>query len=270
MSSHKIDIRGSNFNVYSPQLELNDTWLNINLGIWEPQTFKVISELVDESSCALEIGIDLGQTLLYTATKAGKLIAVEPNLISYNLVKKHLDLNLDLQKKVILVHGALSDARKEVFFGKGSKLFDDIHFKSNYKEVKVQGYLLEDFEAMVESPITFINMDIEGGEYICIGAMGSYLRKNQTTLLLSLHPGFLLSQKQSRLPIFFRYIKRIKEQGKIFRVVKNYPFIYDVLTMKKISPYSLYTIKYLRSKNALNSQILCTYKELNHEGDYRV
>jgi len=268
MTSHKININSTSFNVFSTSPQLEDTWRNIALGLWEPQTFEIISKLLNEKTCALEIGIDLGQTLLFTATIAGKLIAVEPSLISYNLAKQHLELNQNLKDKVTLVHGALSDTRDKIFFRKGSRLFDDIHFKGNNVDVEVRGFLIEDFEEMANEPITFINMDIEGGEYICLGPMRSYLQEKKPTLLLSLHQGFLLTTKQSQLPIIIRYLKRIREQNKIFRVIKNYPYIYDVVTMKRIYPHSLYKLKYLRGKNSLNCQILCTTKRLNKEGNF--
>jgi FkbM family methyltransferase len=257
MSQTSITVNGVTFNVFKQKYESDKTWDNIAQGLWEPQTFRIISNLLDETHCALEIGIDLGQTTMFTASIVGKLIAVEPSKDSINLAKKHFDLNINLQSKTILVYGALSNSREKVYFGKGSKLFDDIHFGANNPGLEVDSFLIEDFEKIAERPITFINMDIEGGEYICLGEMKSWLRKNKPILLLSLHPGFLLSDKWRKRPTIVRYLKRIIEQKKIFDAIKSYPYIYDATELKIISALSIYKLKYLRSKSAHNSQILC-------------
>ena len=102
------------------------------------------------------------------------------------------------------------------------------------------------------------NMDIEGGEFICLSAMKNYLRKKKPILLLSLHPGFLLSEKWRNRPTFVRYVKRFMEQKKIYDAIKFYPYIYDAVDLKQISAFSIYKMRYIRSKSAHNSQILCT------------
>lgn len=257
MGRNFVSINGITFNVFKEKLDTEDIWEDIAQGLWEPQTFHIISSLLDKYDCALELGIDSGQTTLFTASIVGKLIAVEPSLNSILLARKHLELNEHLQDKTILVHGALSNSRGKVLFGKGSTLFDDIHFGVNNPNIEVEGYLIEDFEKIAKRPITFVNMDIEGGEYICLTAMRNYLRKNKPILLLSLHPGFLLTDKWRNRNHIIRYLKRFIEQKKIFDAIKDYPYIYDAINLKKISAFSIFKLKYVRSKSAHNSQILC-------------
>jgi len=212
----------------------------------------------------LEVGIDAGQTSLFTASLVGKFIAVEPSSESIDIANELFRLNPKLLEKTVLLHGALSNTRDQVFFGKGSKMFDDIHFGSTDPKIFVQGYLIEDLESIVELPITFINMDIEGGEYICLGTMIPWLRKNRPSLLLSLHPGFLLNAKQARSNVLIRYFKRVKEQSKIYKSISFYPYVYDAVTLRRILPLSVFNLKYLRSKSAHNSQILCTNFEIKN------
>lgn len=121
---------------------------------------------------------------------------------------------------------------------------------------------------MVGSPITFINMDIEGGEFICLSQMYSWLRVNKPILLLSLHPGFLLTPNQKERTLLFRYIKRIYDQRIIFKSIWFYRYLYDAVTLKRISPFSIFSLKYLRSKSAHNSQILCMNNRIKHTIDY--
>ena len=258
MAETSVTINGVTFNILNQKFKSDSTWDDIVRGSWEPQTFKIISNLLDNTDCALEIGIDLAQTTMFTASIAGKLIAVEPSLESINLAKKYFEINGHLQNRVTLVHGALSNKREKVFFGKGSPLFDDIHFGVINPNIEVEGYLIEDFEKIAGTAITFINMDIEGGEFICLSAMKNYLREKKPILLLSLHPGFLLSEKWRNRPTFVRYVKRFMEQKKIYDAVKFYPYIYDAVDLKEISAFSIFKMRYIRSKSAHNSQILCT------------
>ena len=263
MTQISISVHGINFNVFSSDNSIDNYWDDISKGLWEPQTFRIISSFIDKTDCALELGIDLGQTTMFTAHFAGKLIAVEPSLDSIRLAKKHLEFNKHLQDKIVLVHGALSNSRGKVVFGKGSKLFDDIHFGVKNPNIEVEGYLIEDFEKFAGRPITFINMDIEGGEYVCLSAMRSYLWRKKPTLLLSLHPGFLLTDKWRKMPIVVRYLKRFIEQSKVFTAVMPYPYIYNAVDLKRIHAFSVFKPKYIRSKSAHNSQILCVNKRIS-------
>jgi FkbM family methyltransferase len=264
MPIREVVMRSVVFNVSGIDAGSNKKWDEIEQGKWEPQTFRILANLLDKNHCALEVGIDTGQTSLFTASIVDKFIAVEPSLASIETANELFKLNPKLLDKTILLHGALSNTRDQVFFGKGSKLFDDIHFGSIDPQIFVQGYLIEDLESIVEQPITFINMDIEGGEYICLGTMIPWLRKNRPILLLSLHPGFLLNAKQARSNVLIRYLKRVKEQSKIYKSISFYPYIYDAVTLRRILPPSVFKLKYLRSKSAHNSQILCTNFEIKN------
>ena len=262
--NREVSVRGVFFNVSGIGAESNKKWDEIEQGNWEPQTFRILANLLNNNHCALELGIDTGQTSLFTASLVGKFIAFEPSLESMKTAYELFRLNPKLLEKTILLHGALSNTRDQVFFGKGSKLFDDIHFRSNDPKIFVQGYLIEDLESIVEQPITFVNMDIEGGEYICLGTMIPWLQKNKPIFLLSLHPGFLLNAKQARSNVLIRYLKRVKEQFKIYKSISFYPYVYDAVTLNRIVPLSVFKLKYLRSKSAHNSQILCTNFEIKN------
>ena len=257
MVIEKIKVRGKTLNVMSNSNVQRKMWKDISQGNWEPQTFRIIDNLLKESDCALEVGIDCGQTSLFTAAKVGRFIAVEPSLMSIEFAKKLFELNPSLLSKTLLLHGALSNSNEKVLFGRGSSYFDEIHFTSVNQNTYVDAYLIEDLQFKCEERITFINMDIEGGEYICLGKMSNFLRMNKPTLLLSMHPGFLLSSTQKQRNLIFRYLNRIIEQRKIFKSIWFYPYVYDAVTFKRITPFSVFKLKYIRSKSAHNSQILC-------------
>lgn len=225
---------------------------------YEPKTFKIFEKYLSSADIALEVGIDASQTTFITALLAGKLIAIEPSSRSISYAQSILEVNPSLKNKIRLIHGALSDTNEDVVFGLNQRLFDDIHFHSNSVPEIVKGFTIESLEHIVQAKITFINMDIEGGEYIVLPAMKKWLRHRTPTLLISLHPGFLLDIRQKKRARFLRYIARFTEQRKIYNSIKFYKFIYDVDSGKRIFSLSVFRLKFLRSKSGQYSQILCS------------
>jgi FkbM family methyltransferase len=264
MKSYEINIGGAKFNLPINQNGRNFDWQPVSRGLWEPKTFSIISKLLTSRDCALEVGIENGQTLYTTAFYAGKVIAIEPNVEYIRYAESILEVNPTLEKKVNLLHGALSDNNKTEVFTKNGRLFDDINFNKDTVCTLIQCYLIEDLEQIVKTNITFINLDIEGGEYIVLPAMQNWLALRQPILLLSLHPGFLLSEKHRRQIKFVRYLRRFWEQTKIFNSIKLYQYIYDVHSGKRISSFLIFRFKYIRSKHAAYNQILCSSHRLEN------
>jgi FkbM family methyltransferase len=254
--NRKVTIANVTFNVPITDDAMTFDWDSI-VENYEPKTFKIFANLLNSTDLALEVGIDASQTTFTTALLAGKLLAIEPSIRSISYARSILEVNPNLNNKVILIHGALSDSNEDVIFGPNQKLFDDIHFNSYSVPTTVKGFTIEAIEQIAQTKITFINMDIEGGEYIVLPAMKDWLRERKPTFLLSLHPGFLLSVKQKKKAKILRYIKRFKEQRKIYNSIKFYKFIYDIESGKKISSLGIFRLKFVRSKSGQYSQILC-------------
>jgi FkbM family methyltransferase len=254
--NRKVTIQNVTFNVPISEDAITVDWDSI-IKNYEPKTFRIFANLLSIADIALEVGIDASQTTFTTALLAGKLLAIEPSSRSISYAKSILEVNPNLQNKVILINGALSDSNEDVIFGPNQKLFDDIHFDSNSVPTTVKGFTIEAIEQIAQGNITFINMDIEGGEYIVLPAMKNWLKERKPTLLLSLHPGFLLSAEQKKKAKVLRYIKRFKEQRKLYNSIKFYNFIYDVESGKKISSLGIFRLKFVRSKSGQYSQILC-------------
>ena len=255
--SYQIQIAKAKFNIPIGNKEKDILWREISSGFWEPKTFKILSTLLNSEDCALEVGIAESQTTFTTAIYAGKLIAIEPSKDSFLYAKSILKMNPSLRDKVILINGALSDRSEPEVFGRNHRLFDSINFNSKSKSTIVMGYTIQDLQNIVHTKITFINLDIEGGEYIILPSMIKFLKENKPTLLLSLHPGFMLNEKQRNRNVILRYFKRILEQKKIYDAIKSYRFIIDIDSGTRISSLSIFKLKFLRSKSAQYSQVLC-------------
>jgi len=258
----EITIENVAFNV--PNFSSNhilDGWQEISNGKWEPQTFRMLSKFIGKKDFVFEVGVDASQTTLFTAAIAGGVVALDPIPWSIEYLQSCIDINPSFKKKVMPIHGALSNKRGKTMFTKGSKLFDDVHFTVSSHDVLVETYLISDIETMFQSEITFINMDIEGGEYICLPSMVKWIKTRKPKLLLSLHPGFLL--KKSNKFISAKYIIRLFRQLVLYKSLRIYPYIYDVSLSKQISPLALFRLKFLRGKDGKDLQVLCSFIELS-------
>jgi FkbM family methyltransferase len=260
--NRKVTIANVTFNVPIIDDAMTTDWDSI-IENYEPKTFKIMANLLNSKSVALEVGIDACQTTFTTALLSGKLIAIEPSSRSISYAKSILEANPNLTNRVTLIHGALSDSNEELIFAPNQRMFDDINFNQYSVPSSIKGYTIEAIEQMVQAKISFINMDIEGGEYIVLPAMKNWLKKRKPALLLSLHPGFLLSIKQKKRNKIFRYIKRFIEQRKIYSSITAYEFIYDVQSGKRISSLGIFRLKFVRSKSGQYSQILCVDYDLS-------
>lgn len=238
-----------------------ERWKEISDGLWEPQTFKILNKFVSHNDFVFEVGVDAAQTTLFTAVIAGGVLALDPIPGSIEYLRSCIDINPSFKEKVVPVHGALSNRRGKTIFAKGSELFDDVHFSATNHNVIVETYLVKDIEDIFQAEITFINMDIEGGEYICLPSMVKWLEERKPKLLLSLHPGFLI-KKSSKINLI-PYGTRLLRQIKLFACLKSFPYIYDVSTCKQIPPSALFSIKFLRGKAGKDLQILCSFTELD-------
>jgi FkbM family methyltransferase len=258
----EITIESVTFNVpnFSSDHVL-DGWKEISSGKWEPQTFKILSKFIGNKDFVFEVGVDASQTTLFTAAIAGGVVALDPIPWSIEYLQLCIDINPSFKEKVMPIHGALSNKRGKTMFTKGSKLFDDVHFSVSDHNVLVETYLISDIETMFQSEITFINMDIEGGEYVCLPSMVKWFKTRKPKLLLSLHPGFLI--KKSNKFISAKYIVRFLRQLELFKSVRIFPYIYDVGLSKQISPLALFRFKFLRGKEGKDLQILCSFVELS-------
>lgn len=263
----KISIAGHDFNVaHSDEMpDVDWKWVAEN---YEPKTFYIISKLLSRDDCALEVGIDSGQTTLVTAAYAGEMVAIEPSIKSCSYINFILNLNPTLKPKVEVINGALSDVDRHEIFGPNQKLFDDIHFNDTQSSTLVEGYTIEKLESSTSKKFDFVNMDIEGGEFIVLPAMQKWLRERKPILLLSLHPGFLLSDVQKNQPKWIRYLRRYIEQIKIFKAIKSYDFIYSVESNKRIKSIEIFRLKFVRSKSGQYSQILCSTYDVGVKLDW--
>lgn len=84
----KIKIKNKEFEV----IDTNQNFWS-NIGNWEPETFNIFDIFLDAQHTYLDIGAWIGPTVLYGSSVAKKCIALEPDPIAYNTLKKNIQLN---------------------------------------------------------------------------------------------------------------------------------------------------------------------------------
>jgi FkbM family methyltransferase len=262
MNRMEVELFSHKFIIPFETHDRKELWLNIESGVWEPQTLRLINHFVTENSVALDVGGSVGETTIFLGFKARKTLAIDPNPFSISCIQEIIDCNLSLFDKIVLFEGALSDRDKLVFFGNGSDYFSDIHFGVNKFDKFVEGISIESLSKRFGLDFSFINIDIEGGEFNCLPAMRDYLKLNSPDLLLSLHPGFNVRSVFLRSNYFFilKLISRIYWNLEIIRSTNSYHFCVDVSRKRSISKWSLLSPRFLSGKNGNECQVLFTNK----------
>lgn len=68
-------------------------WAQLQLGVWEPETFKIFDIFLDENHSYVDLGAWIGPTVLYGCQKAKFCYAIEPDPIAFKNLKKNIELN---------------------------------------------------------------------------------------------------------------------------------------------------------------------------------
>lgn len=237
-----------------------ELWFNIQDGSWEPETLKLINYFVTEKSIALDVGGSVGETTIFLGSKAKSTVAIDPSPYSIECLQEIIDCNKELDGKLFLLEGALSDRDEMLFFGQGSDHFSDIHFGVNKFDKYVKGLTIDSISEQYGLIFTFINIDIEGGEYRCLPSMKGYFKINAPDLLLSLHPGFnaKLFFFRSNYFFVFKLIWRIFWNIRILKSVWAYEYCVDVSRRRVVSKWALLMPRFLSGKNGNQCQIFFT------------
>jgi FkbM family methyltransferase len=237
-----------------------ELWSDIQDGSWEPETLKLINYFVTEKSIALDVGGSVGETTIFLGSKAKSTVAIDPSPYSIECLQEIIDCNKELGEKLFLLEGALSDKDEMLFFGQGSDHFSDIHFGVNKFNKYVKGLTIDSISEQYGLIFTFINIDIEGGEYRCLPSMKKYFKINAPDLLISLHPGFNAKLFFFRSNYFFvlKLIWRIFWNIRILRSVWGYEYCVDVSRRSVVSKWALLMPRFLSGKNGNQCQLFFT------------
>jgi FkbM family methyltransferase len=184
-----------------------------NLDGWEPETFYILDHYKNhKESLYIDIGAWIGPTVLYSANIYKKVIAIEPDPVALQRLKKNISANnFD---NIVVIDKGLSSNNGTSEFGGNNELGNSMstlliankedylsysgchttHYLNHNDVVTIETITIETLiDQLNINPehISLIKMDIEGGEKIVIPALVDFLKKYKINLYISVHSGFL-------------------------------------------------------------------------------
>ena len=193
-------------------------WAQLQLGIWEPETFKIFDVFLDKNHSYVDLGSWIGPTVLYGCQNAKFCYAIEPDPVAFKNLKNNIELNHQLCHRIKLSDQCLTDFSGTTYLTPKNKEFGDsissMMFKKSSSSKEVKGITFEEF--VLENSIedcNFIKMDIEGAEFTVLPTMKKFLEKEKPTIHLSLHPPLIENPHEA--------LKKIDE------IISKYDYIYN-------------------------------------------
>lgn len=191
---------------WDPRSHMADWWLK-NFRIWEVSTFCVFRKYVNHTSIVLDLGGWIGTTSIWLATRASKVVTLEPSPRAFGALRQNILVNSDCRMKISALHagfgnssgfrwitdrgdsedtlGPLLDARARDC---GSSSLDKAS-RSSLVVVKTIDDLLVEHPFL--SDTSFLKVDIEGGERYAIPAIRSFMMHSRPITFVSIHPEYL-------------------------------------------------------------------------------
>ena len=211
----KIEKNGKTFFVNSSNNA--SFWASMQVGVWEPETFKIFDIFLDKNHSYVDLGAWIGPTVLYGCQNAKFCYAIEPDPVALKQLKNNVDLNPNLISRISFSNSCVMDSSGITYLTTKGEFGDSCSsttFKKSSKSIKVPSTTLQQF--FLDNSIAdcnFIKIDIEGEEFSVLPNMSKLLEEEKPTLHISLHPGLMENPKES--------------MRQIYDVICKYDFLYD-------------------------------------------
>lgn len=170
-------------------------WDKVARGLWEPETLALLEREIAPGTTFLDLGAWVGPTALYAAALGARVIAVEADPAALAQLRRNLEANPGLAASIEVLARAVHASEGSVAFGARRKPGDSM--SSVLIAPGAASWVAETITpAALAARVgaegrLFIKIDIEGGEYELLPAMGPLLARPDCRVLLSLHPGIL-------------------------------------------------------------------------------
>lgn len=195
--------------------------------IFEPEIVAIGNEYIIPGTVVLDVGANLGQmSILFskmTGTR-GKVFSFEADHFIFHLLKKNIKANHC--KNIHPFFGAVFDkSRDEVFypeptftrFGSYGSYGIDLN---NSEGRKLKTLTIDDLE--IESPISFMKIDIQGSDLFALKGAVKTIKKNQMPILFEFEEQFQ-AEFQTSFEDYIEFIHSISYE--IVKVVNQINFL---------------------------------------------
>ena len=159
----------------------------------------VFQQLLPEGGVFLDVGAQVGHWSLRMASRASRVIAVEPNPFSVTVLRRNIALNGIANIKVAEV--AAWDDRTVLYFPRGPaesrcgglQLHED-------GDIPVIAVPLDELPVLaIEPVISLVKLDVEGADLHALRGMQETLARCQPDLLIELHEGYAREEMNALL-----------------------------------------------------------------------
>jgi len=222
----KINKNGKEFYVVVSSLFY--FWLQVGMGVWEPNTFRIFDRFISKDSTFIDIGAFIGSTALYAAQLAKVAFAFEPDPHAF----KELELNVRANKQLGLMshlsiyEKAVASRSGKIVIGSqgsGGDSGSSVFFSNRSVAWEVEAITLGEFmESKKVQGKVFIKMDIEGGEYELLPKLKKLFLRYDVVLFLSIHHQILMDSINKGN----KFLARIVFVYLHFKLVRALPFKY--------------------------------------------
>lgn len=215
--SNYFEMDGHKFVVYLPQDKKKEVQMDdfmripFTTGIWEPQTTKLVKEILGEGQTAVDIGTAVGYFTLLFARQVGptgKVVSVEQGPMQYQYMSHNVEAN-GYKDRVLAFNNAAWDKEKLI------KL-PILGYKD--KDWIVPAVCVDDIlERNGIEKVDLIKVDIDGAEpWALKGLVRTFERNPQIKMIIEWYPEYITGAGGS-LEVFWdilnKYFNAVRIQG---------------------------------------------------------
>lgn len=199
----------------------------LSSGNWEKDTYNVFKQVKDLNKTAIDIGGWIGPTAIWLSNNFKNVVVVEADKIALNALKANLKTsNCDNVK--IIERPIYSESNVELYFGNNSNINTNMGDSTsqlkngitNSDDYKVLTISLNDI-IKESDDVSFIKIDIEGGEEYIIPELFQTCSKNGYDLWISFHYNWWKNHDLSR---FEEYFSLATNNKNIAEYIRSNPF----------------------------------------------
>ncbi len=200
-------------------LDSNDS-LKLSFRNFEESSVNIIKKLIKKGDVVVDIGANIGfYTLLFSKLvgNKGKVFAFEPEPNNFKLLKRNIEENNI--HNVFLIKKGVSNSTSimKLFTTKNNCGWHSlIDVGEDRTPIDIDTVKLDDYFKNNFSKISFIKMDIEGGEPQALQGMQTILKYNQNIKIMTEFHPFYLEKAEKNPNDFLKMLKKYK--FKIFEI----------------------------------------------------
>jgi FkbM family methyltransferase len=186
---------------------------------WEPETFELFNYVKDSERAAVDIGAWIGPTTIWLSNNFKHVISIEPDVVAFDALQENLKYSNC--NNVYTINSPCYNKEVDVIFGTNdfNKAFEAEGLGSSTSRIKISNNNLEDrLQKAITlqylkkynffNDISFIKVDIEGGEENILLDLFEMGQKNNWKLYVSFHYDWWAQKDIFRFKEIFNMAKK--------------------------------------------------------------